>query len=241
MRPFCRRRKLRFAIAPHITRLRPNPPMSCTIHLPPARGRSLGLMGACALWACAVGAGFWIVTNDELLPARSAPAAIVWPAASNLREAPDRFTLVAFFHPRCPCSRASLAELARIMEHHTDRVGGHVLFTVPPDAGPEWTDTGMASSATAIPGLVVANDVGGREASLFGAAASGHVLLYDAQGRLLFSGGVTAARGHFGPNPSSDRLIALITASVSAATATPVYGCPLCLSPEVCETTRCKR
>ena len=52
------------------------------------------------------------------------------------------------------------------------------------------------NGASAIPGVIVTPDVGGRIAARLGAKTSGHVLVYDENGVLKFSGGITAARGH---------------------------------------------
>lgn len=63
-------------------------------------------------------------------------------------------------------------------------------------------------------------------------------MVYDRRGRLLFNGGITAARGHFGDNPGVDSIRALIDIHVAAglgrpvvhqdqAVQTAVFGCPL--------------
>ncbi len=68
----------------------------------------------------------------------------------------------------------------------------------------------------------------GDEARRFGAATSGHVMLYDAAGRLHFSGGITPARGHEGDSLGRDAVIDLIEAYRSAGRrCSPVFGCPL--------------
>ncbi len=43
-----------------------------------------------------------------------------------------------------------------------------------------------------------------------GSSTSGQVLLYDPSGRLAFSGGITAARGHVGDNAGSDAIVGLV-------------------------------
>jgi hypothetical protein len=73
----------------------------------------------------------------------------------------------------------------------------------------------------------VIKDPEGKEADLFGAVASGQTMLYDAGGRLQFSGGITAGRGHSGDNAGRSTLVALITKGKSELRETPVYGCSL--------------
>lgn len=67
-------------------------------------------------------------------------------------------------------------------------------------------------------------------------------MVYDPRRHLLFSGGITAARGHLGDNAGIRKIVALISAPASAGLAkrvvnrdrsvvykddTAVYGCPL--------------
>ena len=53
-------------------------------------------------------------------------------------------------------------------------------------------------------------DDDGAEARRFGAETSGQTLLYDEHGALLFSGGITGARGHAGDNAGRASLVALL-------------------------------
>jgi hypothetical protein len=52
-------------------------------------------------------------------------------------------------------------------------------------------------------------------------------LLYDTAGRLLFSGGITAARGHSGDNAGREAIVALLAGAPTDRTQTPVFGCKL--------------
>jgi hypothetical protein len=74
-------------------------------------------------------------------------------------------------------------------------------------------------------------DLEGRESRRFGAATSGQTLLYAADGRLLFNGGITESRGHSGDNAGRSAILSLVLGLTSAPTgqplSTPVYGCPL--------------
>ena len=65
------------------------------------------------------------------------------------------------------------------------------------------------------------------EAARFGVATSGHTLVYDAPGRLLFSGGLTAARGREGEAKSARRIAALLTTGKADRDVSPVFGCAL--------------
>src|SRR6185436_17481287 len=98
-----------------------------------------------------------------------------------------------------PCTRATLAELARLAA----RVGTSADIRVVVAR----VDGSAADVVrTPIPGAIVVADDDARERSLFGTYTSGDVLLYSSDGRLLFHGGITAARGHEGPSAGSERI-----------------------------------
>src|SRR6185437_9083110 len=144
-------------------------------------------------------------------------------------------TLIMVAHPRCPCTRASVAELAQIMAHSLGKVNAFVLFVKPPGAGADWDDTGLRRSATSIPGVTVLTDENGVEAARFGAQTSGHTLVFDRQGTLVFSGGITASRSHIGGNTGEDSVLAALNQQAPDRERTPVFGCSLAgrnLNPE---------
>jgi hypothetical protein len=134
-------------------------------------------------------------------------------------------------HPHCPCSRATIGELAELMTHCQGRLGTTVLVLQPAGMSDAWVHTDLWSSAAAIPGVTVLADGEGREARRFGAATSGQSLLYSTDGRLLFAGGITESRGHSGDNAGRTAIESLVLGPETRATrehaATPVYGCPL--------------
>lgn len=148
-----------------------------------------------------------------------------WPdgvALARLQGAP---TLVMLVHPRCPCSRASMTELNQVM-HHAPGIKTFVLFSVPADARAGWEDGDTWRRAHQIPGVTAVVDKGGVMAARFGAVVSGHVVLYDGDGVLRFTGGITGSRGHEGENVGRDRLMAALK-DASATASSKVYGCEL--------------
>jgi hypothetical protein len=166
----------------------------------------------------------WMVRFESSpgVPAR-APAS--WPAEAGVARGGE-YTLVMSAHPRCPCTRASLDELAIVMAASEKRMTARVLFFVPEDAPREWWDTDLWRTAAGIPDVTPVLDRGGTLQRVFGAETSGSVAVYDAVGRLQFNGGLTAARGQRGENPGRLSLISLIETG-EAASMTPVFGCPL--------------
>ena len=112
-----------------------------------------------------------------------------WPAESTIARAPGRATVVMMAHPHCPCTRASIAELAVLMSRIGDRADAHVLFLRAEGAGTDWEKTDLWHSAAAIPGVAVHSDDAGTEAARFDASTSGQTVVYDTGGRLVFRGG----------------------------------------------------
>jgi hypothetical protein len=191
------------------------------------RKHRLVVTGAAILWALVVMAGLGAVHSYELTPGQAAIRQSQWPQASHVQADPERANLVLLAHPRCPCTRASLDELARIAARCRDVVAVHIVFFRPGGAPRQWGLTDLRRRAEAIAGARVLDDLEGSEAARFGAATSGQALLYDRAGRLLFAGGITAARGQSGANAASNAVIAMLAGQSRSRDAAPVFGCPI--------------
>ncbi len=150
-----------------------------------------------------------------------------WPTATTLAHSAVQPTLIMFVHPQCVCSKASMAELGRLVNRLPGRISVEVVFARPPGTADGWERTPLREAALAIPGVVVVDDPGNVEAERFGAATSGTTLLYDASGRLLFAGGITSLRGHEGPSFGQERIVALVTDGHADRRDSPVFGCEL--------------
>lgn len=150
-----------------------------------------------------------------------------WPSHSIVQLANDRLTLVMAAHPQCPCTRASMAELAQVMARVQGKVQAYVLFYSPRESGADWQDTDLRRTAAQIPGVTVLSDIDGAEAQRFGAETSGHTFLFDPNGRLLFNGGITASRGHSGDNAGESSVVSLINNRRSERANSFVFGCSL--------------
>jgi hypothetical protein len=160
-------------------------------------------------------------------PGAGASAPSEWPSGTRIVRATDRVTLLLFAHPRCTCTRASLTELASIVEHAPDRVSARVVFERPTGVDAHWVDGDTFAMAGTLPHVERIVDDGGVESRRFGAVTSGTTLLYGAQGHLLFSGGITGARGHVGDNPGRARVAALVAGGFADRPESPVFGCEL--------------
>lgn len=181
----------------------------------------------CTVWLLAAVAGAWGLLRYENTPTATGQTPSHWPSESRIDHPAGCCSLIMFLHPHCPCSRASIAELNRLLGHCKDPVAVHVLFVRPKGVSDDWTETSLRKSAAAIPGVKVQLDVEGREAGLFGAESSGHTILYSPDGQLLFSGGITASRGHEGDNAGENLVVAGVNGQFVQLKHTPVFGCSL--------------
>lgn len=154
----------------------------------------------------------------------SAPAS--WPTEAGLALEPGLPNLLVFAHPQCPCTRASLRELERLLPRLAGPLSARVLFCVPPGSPPGFSDGALWEQAVALPGVVTCRDVDGRLAERFGAVSSGQVLVYDVAGALAYAGGLTGTRGHEGDNAGARAVLAALRGE-SAGPGTPALGCAL--------------
>jgi hypothetical protein len=185
------------------------------------------IWGVCgALWLGAVGAGLTALMSYDNAPGIAADAPAGWPADSGLARDPAGPTLVMLAHPRCDCTRASLAELAELLARAPRPPRAYVVFIRPGHVPGGWEQTALWRRAVDIPGVTVIRDDDGAEARRFGVKTSGQVLLYDAAGRLQYAGGTTGARGKTGNNAGRDAILATI-AGLPAEATLPVFGCAM--------------
>src|SRR5918999_1407449 len=113
------------------------------------------LIAVCAAWALVIAAGLGLLWAYENEPGPAAYAPARWPTDSSIDRATDRATLIMTAHPHCPCTRASIGELAKLMTQAQGRVTAYVLFLKPADSSDDWEKADLWQSATSIPGVSV--------------------------------------------------------------------------------------
>jgi len=182
---------------------------------------------AFALWLILILAGLALLWVYSGTPGEEGVVPPQWPTSTALERAPGLSTLVMFVHPKCPCSRASLSELATIIAHSGGRLRVDVVFLNPSGMRESWTHTDLWRMAAILPTTELISDVDGREARLFHASVSGETLVYDDSGNLKFHGGITGARGHVGENTGCSSIQAYANTGTIPVTQTPTFGCPL--------------
>jgi hypothetical protein len=187
---------------------------------------------AIALWGIGIAVGLRAMLNFELSPANTEPVSTQWPVGSQVSRDAERPILLLFLHPRCPCSRATLAELEKLLAACPGRCSVRIVFVRPPGTASDWEMTALHRTAVNIRDATVLSDKDGDEALRFGATTSGLALLYDRNGRLLFQGGLTASRGHEGDNVGRSTLQQLLSGHGPVCTTSVVFGCPLLDPPQ---------
>src|ERR1700742_5212006 len=135
------------------------------------KGRFI-LMLVCAVWAFMTAAGLRVLLKYENQPGPTNIAPARWPGDSGIVPSQDLPTLVMLSHPHCPCTRASIEELNRLMAHAQGRVIAYVLFLKPAGSSADWEKTDLWRSAARIPGVYVIPHDDGIEARHFHAVTS---------------------------------------------------------------------
>jgi hypothetical protein len=188
------------------------------------RGR-LEFLGVVA-WLAAFAGWTAYLGRHQWTPGQASAAAVAWPAESRLARETGKFTLVAFAHPLCPCWRATLAELRAIESRYSDRLQVVVVLGAPAERDPENMAALSEHIREAMPRSASYFDLDRHESRCFGARTSGDVLLYLPNGEHAFHGGITAGRGHAGPNQGAQGVVSILEGK-RGEQAAPVFGCPL--------------
>jgi hypothetical protein len=180
---------------------------------------------AVVLWSAAVVAGIQRIWSYENTPGGRLWVPANWPGSSLVSVDPERATLMMFVHPLCSCTRASLTELREALDAMDRSPAVWIVLLSPKGIVKDWNEH-IAAMARRIPEAKIVIDVEGTMADTFGASTSGHAMLYDRNGRLTFSGGITGGRGHVGDNESRRDLIVALRGG-DFAHEHPIFGCGL--------------
>ena len=189
------------------------------------------------IWLVTLAVGFSLVENYRARPSSTALTNCQWISASG--KVPNWTgkdgspnpahckQLWMFIHPMCPCTLASIDELEKVVARTSDQMETTIYIWLPWNAPPDWPDSSLVRSARSIPNVRIELDIDGAIAKSHSASTSGHVLLFDCDGSLLFNGGITSQRGHAGDNYGSASILAFLRGEPSFTHSTPVFGCSL--------------
>lgn len=151
-----------------------------------------------------------------------------WPTSVPLAANRDSATTLMFVHPHCPCTVASVEQLLEVLKSASARA---TLVVYEPDSvTSDWSQGPLLQLAAEYPQqLSLVRDPQGSLAAKFGACASGTCLVYGADLRLRYAGGLTLSRGHRGDNAGQATLLRILHDPINAATAAtfPIFGCSI--------------
>ncbi len=185
------------------------------------------LIALCVAWCVSLATGFAVFASYKSASSDQGEASpLRFPSDASFVRNAEKPTLLMFIHPGCACSRASLAELARVLL----QVGPvpQTFVVIQADGPPEaLVETDITRKARGLAGVSVVVDAFGHEAQRFAATTSGHTLLYAEQGELLFSGGLTNTRGHEGPSFGQEHLLSVLRDHDRSQKHTEIFGCSL--------------
>jgi hypothetical protein len=138
----------------------------------------------------------------------------------------DHASLVLALHPHCPCSRATVQQLEKILSRAPVSAELTVLVFKPKDEPDSWIESSTVSSLKKFQTKLIV-DGDGMKAQRLGLNASGQVQVYSASGALLYNGGITAGRGHGGDNIGAQTVLELLRGERVDAQSAPVFGCSI--------------
>lgn len=177
------------------------------------------------VWLIVLTGSVCLIFKYDSVPGLAARPTGDWPSSSSISHSSKTNTLVMLLHPRCPCSRASLRQVATLKT--SDRSLRCVfLFYAPTRFEKGWEKTDIWIAAAEIPDAQLVSDVDGAEARKFGGATSGQTYIFDRNGNLRYSGGLTEGRGHEGECLSLDLALRSLKSGSKAAYG-EVFGCPI--------------
>ena len=179
------------------------------------------------VWSLAVVCGMSSVISYSNTPGEKNSPPNLLPQEAPISINDNNYQLFMFIHPKCPCTRSSIRELERIITSCPEDITITFYCFAPSDKNENWINTDIVKSAQAIPRSTIISDVDGRLAKSFDAKTSGHVLLYHPNGSLLFSGGITAGRGHEGDNIGRTFITDVVKNKSSKRTQCFTYGCSI--------------
>jgi len=150
----------------------------------------------------------------------SIPHVLASPGSSS------RWQVFLALHPHCPCSLATVRELAKILTRAADVSVVTVLMYKPSNEPDGWLEGRLLDECRRM-NCRIRPDPEGGFAKALGTVTSGDVVVYDASGKLRYHGGITGSRGHEGDNLGQQAVIDILRGHNASRTAMPVFGCPI--------------
>ena len=180
-----------------------------------------------SIWLAIICGSVAALHSYETTAAKTTASAPQWPTGIPLPRPATRPVLIIMLHPNCPCSRASIAELAELLARHPSQLTAYAVFTSSPGTPQDPATVDIWTTAASTPGLIAIRDNNATIGHALHATTSGQIFLYDSTGTLQFTGGITPSRAHTGDNFGSRSIETFLTTGVTPRSQTSVFGCAL--------------
>lgn len=179
-----------------------------------ARERAAWVIGFLA-WGVALAGGFHQAMHWEFQPGRAGSNPTAQEASTG------KPLLIVALHTQCPCSLATIDNLLTLTADERKKLDITLIYT-----GPDPKHSKILSKAASLAEAktVFANEVA--VLAKYGARTSGQAYLYSPTGDLIFSGGLTEARGVPGDAIGMSAIRNTLEGRPCPKQA-PVYGCAL--------------
>jgi len=178
-------------------------------------------------WTILIGIGFVWMADDTSRPGLSAKFNAKIPAEYFQKSKENLPQLFLFLHPKCSCSLATLGELENLVADNQDRVEITVFFYKPAEESDDWVKTDLWYRTRRISPSVKMVILTEDEIERFGVITSGQAFLYESDESLIFTGGITVARGHEGKSIGRQAIEDYLQTKYISVPETPVFGCLL--------------
>jgi hypothetical protein len=139
----------------------------------------------------------------------------------------EKYRVIVFAHPFCPCTRATLNKLDESLTRFPAGVSIRVIFSTFGLPVSAVSSSAIVAQARRLKGVEVESDNSGTKASEFNAKVSGEVFAFNRQGSCVFHGGLTSGRGHQGESIGQRELELRVCENVNEPYIGPVFGCTL--------------
>ncbi len=184
-------------------------------------------IGSIVVWSASIALGFGALHLYEITPGPSGPSLGAWPATAAIQPVLGKINLVMAVHPRCPCTRASLAMLGEIVKNPKIEAAVRLLVYRPERSDADWAGSSCRAALSAIPNSERVDDPGGKFAESFGLATSGATVVFDATGQKQFQGGLTSATGRLELSAGGADVLAILAGRPTSQPTAKVFGCAL--------------
>jgi len=185
---------------------------------------------ALLLWLGLIVGGYAWLLRYSFAAGKASASPHTIPSSVASQPPSARPQLFLALHPRCPCSRATLSELAKILSRAPKACDVTVLMYKPAAEPDRWMEGALFDKCRQM-SCRVRPDPDGRLAGSLGSLTSGGVVLYDGKGRLRYQGGITASRAHEGDNAGKQAVIEILRGQRDSQKSMPVFGCPIQQDP----------